>query len=158
MIGQVEEFRAEFKPQTLGQLELLEEGEVQMIEARTAVLTGPPAEWAEVRLSNLSRHGRSREGRSVHPMTRGVRSGIQTDTWNLQGIAAEAGCRGNSATNSAGLAVLQGINPVGVPTAQERVDHLAGTQEVTVMPKGQFVDSAEMDHLVIDRCINNAMI
>jgi hypothetical protein len=45
---------------------------------------------------------------------RGVRSGIQADIWNLQGIAAQAGCRGNGAWDRAGLAVLQSIDPVSV--------------------------------------------
>src|SRR5208337_1560786 len=121
MIGQVEEFGSKLHPETFAQLELLKEREVQSIEARSTELTGPTAQRTVIGLPDGLGDWRRGEGCRVHPMSCIMRSGIQIHPRNLQGIAAEAGCRRDGAWDRARLAGLQSINPVGIPTAQDRV-------------------------------------
>src|SRR5579871_4903768 len=66
---------------------------------------------------------------------------------NLQGVASEAGRGRDGAWYRAGLAILQAINPVRVPTAKHRVEHFAGLHKVPPPAEWQFIDSAEMHDL-----------
>ena len=55
MIGQIEEFRAELQPESLGKGELFEKREIKTMKTGSSKLTRPAAQGTVVRLTNGSR-------------------------------------------------------------------------------------------------------
>ena len=119
------------------------------METRSTELARPTAQWAVVSLPDGRRNWGRCEGCRVHPLIHIVLSGIQIHPGNFQGIAAETRSRCDGARDRTGLAVLQSQDPVGVPTAHDRVEHAAAAaQKMPAMPEWQFIYSAEVDHFV----------
>src|SRR5580700_8697435 len=125
--------------------EVLEQREIETVKTRTVELRRRPADGAVIGLSDRRRYRRSFERSGIQPLIYIVRTRGDTLARNQEGVATIVGGGAGSAGHGARLAALQGQNPVGAPSAHDRIHHSSAIRkELSPMADRNFIQPAKM--------------
>src|ERR1019366_7300789 len=147
MVRQVKNFCAELQVCALGRAEVLEKRAVHAMITGTKELRRGAAHWSIVGLPDGSCHRWAREGRGIDPLIHIVRTRGDALAGNQQGIVAIVGRSADHAGHGIRLAILQGQNPVGAPSAEHGLNgSFSAVEELPALAEGQIVVSTHMYH------------
>src|SRR5512146_2709753 len=123
MIERIEELAAELKVRLFGGSELLEQREVQVVVAGTMSLRRESSQRCGIALSHRRSYWRSRKGCRVEELGGSVRADIRIDIFSLHHVrpAPIIGGRGLSAADGEREAILECVNPLSAPAADNGV-------------------------------------
>ena len=76
MVGQVEEFGAEFQTEPLGDRKLFEKRKIETMESRATEITRPSAEGTVIGLADRGRHRWSSVRRWIQPLVYVMRASV----------------------------------------------------------------------------------